>query len=48
MKDEFKIIRIGNIIVARGWECNYCGLLRGEDQLICNCDKAQSEIKRAA
>lgn len=35
--DEYKVIMAGNIMVAQGWECGKCGLIRAYDRPTCNC-----------
>jgi hypothetical protein len=35
--DEYKVIMAGNIMVAQGWKCGECGLIRAYDRPTCNC-----------
>jgi len=35
--DEYKVIMTGNIVVAQGYECSKCKIIRQYYQPICNC-----------
>jgi hypothetical protein len=35
--DEYKVIRAGNIMVAQGYECTKCKVIRAYSQPTCNC-----------
>ncbi len=35
--DKYKVIRIGNVVVAQGYECSKCKTIRPHNQPICNC-----------
>ena len=37
--DEYKVIMACNIMVAQGWKCNSCDLIRPYDMRECNCKK---------
>lgn len=38
MKDEYKVIRSGNITFAQGYKCDNCGLIRPYDKKECVCN----------
>lgn len=35
--DEYKVIMAGNIMVAQGYECSRCKVIRSYNQPTCNC-----------
>lgn len=35
--DEYKVIMAGNIMVAQGYECGKCKVIRAYNQSTCNC-----------
>ena len=35
--DEYKVIMAGNIMVAQGYECSKCKVIRAYNQTSCNC-----------
>lgn len=35
--DKYEVIMAGNIMVAQGWKCGKCGLIRAYDVPTCNC-----------
>jgi len=35
--DKYHVIMAGNIMVAQGWKCGKCGLIRAYDSPTCNC-----------
>jgi hypothetical protein len=35
--DEYKVIMAGNIMVAQGYECGKCKVIRAYNQPTCNC-----------
>ena len=35
--DKYEVIMAGNIMVAQGWKCGKCGLIRAYDRPTCNC-----------
>ncbi len=35
--DEYKVLMAGNIMVAQGWQCNKCKVIRAYNQPVCNC-----------
>ena len=35
--DEYKVIMAGNIMVAQGYECGKCKVIRVYNQSTCNC-----------
>lgn len=35
--DKYKVIMLGNIMVAQGYECNKCKLIRPYNVASCNC-----------
>lgn len=35
--DEYKVIMAGNIMVAQGYECSKCKVIRAYNQPTCNC-----------
>jgi len=35
--DEYKVIMAGNIVVAQGYECNKCKVIRAYNMPTCNC-----------
>ena len=35
--DKYEVIMAGNIMVAQGWKCAECGLIRAYDRPTCNC-----------
>jgi hypothetical protein len=35
--NEYKVIMTNNIMVAQGYECSKCKVIRAYNQLTCNC-----------
>jgi hypothetical protein len=35
--DEYKVIMAGNVMVAQGYECSKCKVIRSYNQPTCNC-----------
>jgi len=35
--DKYEVIMAGNIMVAQGWKCGKCELIRAYDRPTCNC-----------
>ena len=35
--DEYKVVMDGNIMVAQGYECSKCKVIRAYNQPTCNC-----------
>jgi hypothetical protein len=35
--DEYKVIMAGSIMVAQGWECSKCKVIRAYNMPTCNC-----------
>ena len=35
--DEYKVLMAGNIMVAQGYECSKCKVIRAYNMLTCNC-----------
>ena len=35
--DKYEVIMAGNIMIAQGWKCSKCGLIRAYDRPTCNC-----------
>ena len=35
--DEYKVIAAGNIMVAQGYKCSKCKVIRAYNQTVCNC-----------
>lgn len=44
-KEKVKVIRAGNITVASGIECDWCGVVRSFSNPECNCKKQKYDYK---